>query len=291
MNNNFIENIQLVYSDFSIRDYYPNDIGQNNDVLIVNNSWVFRFPKYENGIVNLRRETEILKFVKGFVTTPIPNPVYQSFAELKPGKVFTGYKLIDGVPLWKESLTQVKSNELIKGLASQLTDFLIELHSISEDKASEVLNLKTSHPHIEMFKLYEKIQNKLFPYIRKDAQKEITHSFKTILNGEAFTNLKVTLIHGDFGASNILWNPETSKISGIIDFGGSGLGDPAYDFAGILSSYGEDFFNMCINLYPNGNEISERVKFYKSTFALQEALHGIENDDNQAFENGIKDYR
>lgn len=68
-------------------------------------------------------------------------------------------------------------------------------------------------------------------------------------------------------------------ISGIIDFGGSGLGDPAYDFAGILSSYGEEFFEMCINLYPNGNEISERVKFYKSTFALQEALHGIENDD------------
>ncbi len=48
---------------------------------------------------------------------------------------------------------------------------------------------------------------------------------------------------------------------------------------------------MCINLYPNGNEISERVKFYKSTFALQEALHGVENNDIQAFENGIKVYR
>ena len=48
---------------------------------------------------------------------------------------------------------------------------------------------------------------------------------------------------------------------------------------------------MCIHQYPNGIEISERVKFYKSTFALQEALHGIENDDRQAFESGIKDYR
>ncbi|MEK5173923.1 phosphotransferase [Heyndrickxia sp. FSL W8-0496] len=82
-----------------------------------------------------------------------------------------------------------------------------------------------------------------------------------------------------------------SRISGIIDFGGSGLGDPAYDFAGILSSYGREFFDMCMNLYPNGDEISERVKFYKSTFALQEALHGIENGDRQAFESGIQDYR
>lgn len=99
------------------------------------------------------------------------------------------------------------------------------------------------------------------------------------------------MIHGDFGATNILWNPDTYNISGIIDFCGSGIGNPAYDFAGILSSYGEEFFNMCLNLYPNGTEIAERVKFYRSTFALQEALHGVENGDVEAFENGIKAYR
>lgn len=291
MNNNFIETIQSFYSDLSIEDFYPNEIGQNNDVLIVNKTMVFRFPKYENGIIQLRRETEILKYIKGIVSTPIPNPIYQSFEELEPGKVFTGYNLIEGVPLWKESITGVKSVELVKGLAKQLVSFLVEIHSISEEKAIRDLNLKARNPHEEMYNLYDKIQNKLFPFIRKDAQKEISQSFETFLKGEALSNLAITLIHGDFGASNILWNPETSMISGIIDFGGSGLGDPAYDFAGILTSYGEDFFDICINQYPNGNEISERVKFYKSTFALQEALHGIEHDDREAFESGIKDYR
>jgi len=291
MNNSFIENIQSCYSDLSIEDYYLNEIGQNNDVLIVNKSLVFRFPKYKNGIIQLRRETEILKYIKGIVSTPIPNPIYQSFEEVEPGKVFTGYKLIDGVPLWKESLTDVKSVEWVKRLAKQLVSFLVELHSISGEKASRDLKLKVRNPSEEMYNLYDKIQNTLFPFIRKDAQKEISQSFEMFLKGKAISNLDITLIHGDFGASNILWNPETSMISGIIDFGGSGLGDPAYDFAGILSSYGEEFFEMCINLYPNGNEISERVKFYKSTFALQEALHGIENDDRQAFESGIKVYR
>lgn len=291
MNNNFIENIRSCYSDLSIEDFYLNEIGQNNDVLIVNKSLVFRFPKYKKGIIQLRRETEILKYIKANVFTPIPNPIYQSFEELEPGKVFAGYKLIDGVPLWKESLTDVKSVELVKGLAKQLVSFLVELHSISGEKASRELKLKVRNPSEEMYNLYDKIQNTLFPFIRKDAQKEISQSFETFLKGKAFSNLEITLVHGDFGASNILWNPETSMISGIIDFGGSGLGDPAYDIAGILSSYGEDFFDMCMDLYPNGNEISERVKFYKSTFALQEALHGIENDDRQAFESGIKDYR
>ncbi|WP_342529350.1 aminoglycoside phosphotransferase family protein [Lysinibacillus sp. FSL R5-0849] len=291
MNNNFIENIQSLYSDLSIEDIYPNEIGQNNDVLIVNKSLVFRFPKYKIGINQLIRETEILKYIKGTISTPIPNPIYQSFEELEPGKVFTGYHLIDGVPLWKESLIGVKRVDLVKGLAKQLVSFLVELHSISGEKASRDLKLKVRNPHEEMYNLYNKIRNKLFPFMRKDAQQEISQSFETFLNGKAFSNLDITLIHGDFGASNILWDPETSMISGIIDFGGSGLGDPAYDFAGILSSYGEDFFDMCINLYPNGQEISERVKFYKSTFALQEALHGIENGDRQAFEAGIKDYK
>ncbi|MGE7998445.1 hypothetical protein ACQKOF_07165 [Lysinibacillus sp. NPDC093190] len=38
MNNNFIENIQSCYSDLSIEDFYLNEIGQNNDVLIVKKS-------------------------------------------------------------------------------------------------------------------------------------------------------------------------------------------------------------------------------------------------------------
>lgn len=289
MSSKRIEKIKQVYPNLLIEDFYPNEIGQNNDVLIINNFLVFRFPKYQKGILQLKRETEILEQIKNLVSIPIPEPIYRSFEELVPGKVFTGYSLIEGVPLWKDSLEKIKSDELKKGIALQLVDFLIEIHSISEARAKGVLKLEDNNPREEMSKLFDKIQNKLFPYIRKEAQNEITQSFKTFLNGKGL-DLKTTLIHGDFGASNILWNPETSRISGIIDFGGSSLGDPAYDFAGILSSYGEDFFNMCINLYPDGNEISERVKFYKSTFALQEALHGIENNDRKAFENGIKDY-
>ncbi|WP_430787350.1 phosphotransferase family protein [Virgibacillus flavescens] len=291
MNNNYIENVKQVYPDLCIENCKPNDIGQNNDVLIINESLVFRFPKYKLGIVQLKKETEIFEYIRDIVSITIPHPIFQSFEVIEIGKVFSGYRLIEGSPLWKESLEKITNPELLKSLASQLVTFLIDVHSISKEKVSDVLNLEDNDPSEEMHELFHKIQNKLFPFIRKEAQNEIAQSFKTFIGGRAFLNLKTTLIHGDFGASNILWNPEKSKITGVIDFGGSGLGDPAYDFAGLLASYGEEFYKMCINLYPNGDEISERVKFYKSTFALQEALHGIENSDNQAFENGIKNYR
>lgn len=291
MNHKFIENIQRVYPELIISQFYINEIGQNNDVIVLNDSLVFRFPKYEQGIEQLRRETEILKYIENRVSLPIPAPVYKSFDVFEPGKVFTGYHLIEGQPFWKESLLAIKSDEHIRGLASQLASILIEIHSISGETAIRELQLDARHPREEMSDLYERIKDKLFPFMRKESQAEVTDSFENFLNGNLLANFNLTLIHGDFGASNILWNQGTNEISGIIDFGGSGIGDPAYDFAGILSSYGEDFFNRCIDLYPNGRQIAKRVHFYKSTFALQEALHGIENDDQQAFENGIHIYR
>jgi len=90
--------------------------------------------------------------------------------------------------------------------------------------------------------------------------------------------------------TNILYDGEKKRISGIIDFGGAGIGDPAYDFAGLLSSYGSHFLEGFSSLYPNFNQAMDRMNFYRSTFALQEALFGLRNNDRKAFEQGIKDY-
>ncbi|MFP7299243.1 phosphotransferase family protein [Neobacillus niacini] len=283
----FIERIKQVYPSLSIENSQLNEIGQNNDVVIVNEKVVFRFPKYEKGIASLKKETQILEAIKNKISLPIPNPIYQSFEKWEVGKVFVGYELIKGSPLWKESFANIKSEKVLNRLASQLVTFLFEIHSISK----KTLLLEETNPREEMVNLYQRIQDKLYPLMREDAQRQTSYSFEAYLNSETLRSLKTSLVHGDFGATNILWDTTTNNITGIIDFGGSNIGDPAYDFAGILSSYGEEFFNMCLNLYPNGTEIADRVRFYRSTFALQEALHGVENDDAEAFENGIKEYR
>ncbi|MBN3555734.1 aminoglycoside phosphotransferase family protein [Fictibacillus nanhaiensis] len=286
--NHYIERIKEVYPELIIENVLANDIGQNNDVLIINHSLVFRFPKYEKGIVRLKEEAQILDHIRDIISIQIPYPEYESFELNEPGKVFTGYHLIEGVPFWNEHLIKVNHVDSMK-LAKQLVTFLIEIHSVSKKTLVTSLNLIDSNPYEDMKELFYSIQDKLFHFINKKSQSEITFSFEAFLTHKE--PLKTTLIHGDFGASNILWDPKSCEISGIIDFGGSGIGDPAYDFAGILSSYGMDFYNKCINLYPNGSEIAKRVTFYKRTFALQEALHGLINNDNVAFENGIKEYR
>lgn len=100
------------------------------------------------------------------------------------------------------------------------------------------------------------------------------------------------MIHGDFGRSNILYDEREQRITGIIDFSELSLGDPAVDIAALACpvGYGEDFVRRFEHIYPGIDALLPRARFYISTFALQEALYGIENDDQESFRAGIEDY-
>ncbi len=64
MTDAYIRRIQEVYPELPIDEVEPNEIGQNNNVLIVNQSIVFRFPKHVQGVEKLKRETQLLKFIR-----------------------------------------------------------------------------------------------------------------------------------------------------------------------------------------------------------------------------------
>lgn len=181
----YIGRIKQVYPSLSVLDCQINEIGQNNDVIIVNGSIVFRFPKYQMGIDNLKKETEILEAINSNVSIPIPYPIYQSFENWEVGKAFVGYELIQGSPLWKASFRRIKNEEVLNRLASQLVRFLIEIHSISK----KTLPIEETNPREQMVNLYLRIQNKLFPFMREESQRQISSSFETFLYSKTCLNL------------------------------------------------------------------------------------------------------
>jgi aminoglycoside 2''-phosphotransferase len=138
--------------------------------------------------------------------------------------------------------------------------------------------------------MYHRIRAKLFAYMRPDARQRVAKHFEDFLDNPDRYKFEPMLRHGDFGTGNIIYDPERLSVVGIIDFGGTGLGDPASDFAGLYISYGETFYRQCYSVYPEMEEALERVRFYCGTFALQEALFGLENGNQEAFQNGIAEY-
>src|SRR5215471_4837586 len=73
--------------------------GQNNDTLIVNETLLFRFPRFVNGVASLQREVELLHRLQGLLPLPIPSPLYAAFTPPLPGYAVMGYPLLPGVPL------------------------------------------------------------------------------------------------------------------------------------------------------------------------------------------------
>jgi aminoglycoside 2''-phosphotransferase len=284
----YLKTIRDKYPDFSVDPVISNKHGQNNDILIANNEFIFRFPKYLDGIKQLEIEVAVLSGIQGYITLPIPHITFQNVV-MEVGQAFIGYRMISGEPLRRETFLEIYNEKTIDNLAQQLGGFLKELHTVPVQTAIKC-SLTLSDTYNEWADIYGRIREKCFPYMRPSARKWASDHVETFLNDLHSFQYEPVLKHGDFGTTNILFDRERRVINGIIDFGGAGLGDPAYDFAGILSSYGESFLQRFAVTYPEIESFWNRILFYKGTFALLEALFGVENDDREAFESGIADY-
>lgn len=287
----YIQAIRSVYPDFNIQAVQLNQQGQFNDILLVNNETIFRFPKAQREATRLVAETDLLRSLQSQVTLPIPDPLYHSEENASIGQVFMGYRLLPGEPLWPETLRAIEDEVQLQHVANQLATFLKRLHAVPAEALA--VKLPAFQGSEEWQDLYDRFRGKLFPFMRPDARLWVTKHFEDFLSDEANSAYTPALIHGDFGPGNILYDPHTNSISGIIDFSSAGWGDPAVDFAALLCSvsYGEPFLERFTPIYPLTEAILSRARFYAGTFALQEALYGLEDSDQEAFESGIATYR
>ncbi|HNB54030.1 MAG TPA: aminoglycoside phosphotransferase family protein [Anaerolineales bacterium] len=282
----YLQILAACFPDLPIETVTRSGAGQYNDVLLLNESLIFRFPKYAEGIQTLQNEVWILKSLQGHTRRPVPNPIYVH--EGGPvGEVFMGYPKLPGEPLWRESLKTIEDETVIQRLAAQLAHFLVDLHQFPVTLLPADIPVRDSLTGIK--EMYAGVRTHLFHHMRAEARQEVQDHFETYLETPALREYTPVLHHGDFGGSNILYDPESQQISGVIDFGFAGLGDPAQDIAAI-STYGESFFSQFCQFYPQIEALLPRARFYRGTFALSEALHGALHHDEEAFRAGMAAY-
>ncbi|MFS0838917.1 phosphotransferase family protein [Paenibacillus sp. 1P03SA] len=272
--------------------------GQNNDVWLVNGRLIFRFPKYESAIREMEREAAFLLYAADHVSLEIPRPFFIHARPSLKKHPFIGYNKIAGEPLEadllqaeasKDSQNEHVPNEaFLHHIAGQLGDFLHELHGLDPQGLARAQHEPVYDGYREWSDMYERIQSRLYPCMRQGARTWTDRHFSAFLGCKANFEIIPSLIHGDFGTANILYEPVSRRVSGILDFGSAGLGDPAVDYAALLASYGESFFRLVLDNNPEAREMLSRIIFYKGTFALQEALFGVENKDPEALKSGLE---
>ena len=270
--------------------------GQFNDVVIVNREWVFRFPRYRDGVQRMAVEARLLDALRDHLPLPIPRVEYQRVDPPVPGLAFIGYKRLPGEGLSSSAVAAITGDGVLDHMAGQLAGFLrmlhaMPLHVLPVELLSGSGRARDNRDQWE--EMYGEVREKLFPAMRPDARKTVAAHFEAYLDDRSLQRFDPALRHGDFGGSNILWDPAKGTITGVVDFSSCAPGDPAYDLASV-STLGDHLFQWIgLHYQPDAEKLAAmlaRARFYRGTFALEEALDGMKNGDQSAYKAGMAEF-
>ncbi len=269
---NYQTYIQGKYPHLEIHDIQANlTDGLHNDIVIINDSVVFRFAKHDFSRSLLVNECKALQIVNAYVELPVPD------LKMIDEGVST-YSFIKGKPIFRSHILNLPEHEQLQ-MAEQLGTFLSQMHSIPMRTIQE--NHITAFPgngtRDSYLDLYARVRTKLFPHMKSYTIECIDNVFKPLLDRHDFLDYQPTFIHGDLAPYHIL--EESNSIVGIIDFGVSGFGDPAHDVSVILDTLGEPFINKMSTYYNDIDSFIDRSRFYANVSSMRWALIGYENND------------
>jgi len=249
--------------------------GANGIVLTDGSGVAFKFPKHELALPWLKQEIGIIGHISKSLSVRVPN-YFATYLERPIGEAYCSFSLIPGVKLSKEIYKLHRHK-----IAKQLLSLLDEIHAIAP--------LETIGGNKMDFEaLYHEIQKLLFPLVEDKVKRDIESRFMAHLQNPDLTSRNECVIHGDFGSANIICDPETGTITGIIDWAEVAIDDPALDYSSLTCAMG---IPMCkedlLVLRPSLATIFQRSSFIQYTFPLQEALHGVKTNDEEALRSGL----
>lgn len=217
--------------------------GWEHDVYVVDEAFVFRFPRYADVAHNLEYDLRVHALVHEHVGDALQIPRIRYMvdgSEAFPHR-FVGHAYLPGVGADE---AEAPRNAL---LPSDLGRALTAVHSIPARAARDIgvgatkdecdqamLGLMRQVPEVADF---PKLVPLAFEWL--SGRPEVPPSYS---GPERF-------IHNDLHGEHIIVDAETGRLRGIIDWSGAALGDPAIDFAFLLLLGGRAFLNEALSAY------------------------------------------
>ncbi|MEJ2287969.1 MAG: phosphotransferase [Deinococcales bacterium] len=232
------------------------DEGAVNDVVIVDGELVCRFPKRDVPEEGLEREGRALALVARHVRAPVPR-----YEVVDSG--FAAYQRLAGGSLTRDRLRALAPADRAAVLRDLVT-FLAELHAVPAEEA-ETVGVGAS-PTVRdrpwWLAFLERVRERVAPYLVAHQRDWLERLFEPVLSGEL-----------------LLVEATAPRLSGQLDCGTAGLGDPAVDLAALLYHYGESLVAPVLVDAPDLTACLPRARFWAGTLELQWALAALERGD------------
>jgi aminoglycoside 2''-phosphotransferase len=260
--------------------------GWASTVFLIDNGLIIRFPKNRDAAETLEREARLLPELAPRL--PVPIPVFRYVVRDCPGYPFpfAGYPLVPGVQL----ATRPTSTRATPTLARQTGAFLSALHAFPVVRA-EALGIPPAHvaggsgPWRRFAAL---AAEQLGPLLTATERTTLAAWFARAA-GEGLFDFEPVLTHGDLGPDHLLVDPGIGDLTGVIDFGDVGVGDPAIDFTGLLRWCGGPFARAALDAYtgPADARLLDRAACYAALGPVHEIIYGVSIADAEHATRGL----
>ncbi|MFA6588205.1 MAG: aminoglycoside phosphotransferase family protein [Patescibacteria group bacterium] len=272
----YLKIIKQKYPDIRQSQIVVRDYGWDFLVFIVNDLMVFRFPRDKRADKGLESQVKFANRFYHDVNLSIPRPQIEN----ENGCRFMAYPFIQGEPLkpvWLRRCSVSKQSSM----ARQLGRFLTTLHAFSVNRASSLGIQKrqagfNSYDSVAYFRVH------LHPHITEKEWRWVVgrlDEIQVLIRKSAF---RPVVAHNDIAPTHILFDPLKGRLTGIIDFGDLGIGDPAFDFFR-LDVYPRAFLDQILSTY--GGHIDglffEREQGYRDISLIHRLVHYMEKKDHK----------
>jgi aminoglycoside phosphotransferase (APT) family kinase protein len=232
------------------------DDGYDFEVAIVDEDWVFRFPRRAGVEEALGLEIVLLPLLASALPVDVP-----SFELISRDPLFVGYRLIRGEPLVDEDADGVHA-------------FLEALHAL-DPSSLPVQHVDWVDAYREQCAEFERL---VIPLVDKDLRPQAKRLFS---DAENLVDFKPALLHGDLGPEHLL--VRDGRLAGVLDWGDARLGDPALDYAWLLNGPFADW-----EVDP---DLRRRARFYHRLAPWYEAHYGLFTNRPAHTERGLAGIR
>jgi aminoglycoside 2''-phosphotransferase len=244
--------------------------GDEHSVMVVNDTWIFRFAKSHDVQEHMSIEVKLLKMLENKITCAIPKVTYYF-----PQAFCFGYQKIPGVLLSAAMYAQLTATEK-QNLADAFAQFLHELHShVSVDAGKQIGLMPADWPLAP-----EALQAKLAALTDKFLQ-ELFDQFIIEYQRIVSTEQKLEVVHNDLHSDNILIDPVTKKLSGIIDFTSAAIDTAYHDFR-YLHLIDMELVTLAVQAYnqKSGENLTVRNAYlYCMATEFSRLSEALENED------------
>lgn len=251
--------------------------GWDNSAFLINDHYVFRFPRRAVAVSILETEYRVLPQIASLLPIAIPLPLWRGLPAADFPWPFVGYEMMPGSTACGLNLNNADRDKLTEPLAS----FLLALHRIP---ISSDLSACLPGDLLDRLKI-----ERIAPIIEKNLRE--LADLKLLEGAEQLVSLaraiakelqnspgdkQTLLVHGDLYSRHLLLNG-AHELTGIIDWGDLHQGDTAIDLALIHSFLPVSSHTRFRTLYGQINEsrwqLARLRALYSATLLMQYGYH------------------